>query len=149
MSMPNLNDLKRFIDLSSRPGIRTRVSEKQKKYSKFMLGELFGDDTMICTVDRVLMSCELWWVQHNATKNFEPRHIYAVLSVLFKQVNYNGRNNDGNHPLIPEDYLHRFLDHSTVPIPPQQRLKDVKETFETEYSELVDTKISAQLRKVG
>lgn len=29
------------------------------------------------------------------------------------------------------------------------REKDVKETFETEYSELVDTKISAQLRKVG
>ena len=111
---PLLSEMNRFIKLSSRPGIRTRVSEKQKRYSKFMPAIIFGDDEMICTVDRVIMSCELWWVQHNATKHFEIRHIFDVLSQVFKQVNYNGHNDDGDHPLIPEAYLRRFLEHSTT-----------------------------------
>ena len=106
---PLLSEMNRFIKLSSRPGIRTRVSEKQKRYSKFMPAIIFGDDEMICTVDRVIMSCELWWVQHNATNPFEIRPIFDVLSQVFKQVNYNGHNDDGDHPLIPEERRKRII----------------------------------------
>jgi hypothetical protein len=137
MTKPDIKDMKRFIRLSAKPWIRTRVSEKQKQYSKFMSTEFFGNDEMICTVDRVMMSCELWWIHNNATKNFEPRHIFEVLSIFFENVNYNGRNSDGEHPLIPREYLRRFLEHSTTG-------KDGKETFSMKYCKMFRKAVQAQ-----
>jgi hypothetical protein len=137
MTKPDMADMKRFIRLSVKPWIRTRVSEKQKHYSKFMSAEVFGDEHMICTVDRVVMSCELWWVQHNATKNFETRHIFEVLSSLFQRVNYNGHNNDGEHPLIPHEKLGKCFEHSTTG-------KDGKETFAVKYCKMFRKAVQAQ-----
>jgi len=141
---PFMNDLKQFIKLSSKPGIRSRASTKQKNYYKFMSEETFGSDEMICTVDRVIMSCELWWIQHNTIKNFDNRFIFEVLNQLFKLVNYNNRNSDGNSPLIPESYLCKFLEHSTTPLNPQRQGKDGKETFAGKYCKMFRKAVQAQ-----
>lgn len=130
--------MERFIELSRKPGVLLRISQKQKSYGKFMNLEIFGDDEFIFLVDRAIMSCEMWWVQHHMTKNFEEDDILKVLLSLFKVVNYNKHNEKGDNPLIPEEYLQRFLNHPTT-----GRIGE-KETFKRKYCKLFRKAITTQ-----
>ena len=130
--------LERFIQRSKKPGIHNRISQKQKMYGKFMDTDTFGDDDLIFTVDRAIMSCELWWVQHQMTKNFEEQQMFKALSSLFKLVNYNQTNPDGKNPLISDDYLQTFLDHPTT-----GKIQE-KETFKRKYCKIFRKAITTQ-----
>ena len=106
--LPLRYELECFFSLMEPPSSSRRTSPVQGKYCQ-SIPACFGGADLVIQVDRAIMSCTRWWIQHFSTSNFQENNVITVLNALFAAVNYNEQNLDGSRPLIPVNYLKAFM----------------------------------------
>lgn len=138
--LPYQPHLECFFSLMEPPSTYRRTSPVQGRYCE-TIPAYFGGAELVIQVDRAIMSCTRWWVQHFSTSHFQEENVVVVLNELFAAVNYNEKNDDGKNPLISRNYLKAFMN-----LPSTENGR--KSTMQNRYFKLFQLAVKNQFKAV-